>query len=119
MVISYVTTDLPDESEKVHDPRSPHRTQVLAIDISLTCFNAVAPEDKPTYVEFPPEVGALPGTCALLTRRMYGNRRAADGWQSECSGTLPGMGLAQGAASSCRQLICSYHGDDFTVSRPC
>ena len=28
MVLSYATTDFPDEPKKIHDPRSPHRTQV-------------------------------------------------------------------------------------------
>ena len=45
MVLSYATTDFPGEPNKVHDPRSPHRTQVLAIDISRAYFNAVMPGD--------------------------------------------------------------------------
>ena len=56
---------------------------------------------------------------------MYGTRRAADGWQSEYSSTLRELGFLQGAASACvfmhpsRQLVCSVHGDDFTVAGPC
>ena len=124
MVLSYAVTDFPDEPRKVRDPKSPHRSQVLAIDISRAYFNAVTREDEPTYVELPPEVGVPAGTCALLKRHMYGTQRAADGWQSECSGTLVGLGFVQGAASACvfrhkqRQLVCSVHGDDFTVSGP-
>ena len=125
MVLSYAVTDFPDEPKKVHDPRLPHRSQVLAIDISRAYFNAVTDEDEPTYVELPPEMGVPSGTCALLRRHMYGTRRAADGWQSECSSTLRDMGFVQGAASACvfrqsqKQLVCSVHGDDFTVSGPC
>ena len=58
MILLYATTDFPDEPKKVHDPRSPHRTQVLAIDISWAYLNAATPEDELTFVEFPPEVGA-------------------------------------------------------------
>ncbi len=125
LVLSYATTDFPDAPKKGPDPRSLHRTQVLAIDISRAYFNAVAPEDEPTLVEFPPEVGAPPGMCGLLERHMYGTRRAADGWQSESSGTLRGFGFVQGSASASifrhkeRQLVCSIHGDDCTVSGPC
>ena len=115
MVLSYAVTDFPDEPRKIHDPKSPERCQVLAIDISRAYFNAVTPEDEPTYVELPPEVGAPPGTCALLKRQMYGTRRAADGWQSECSATLRAMGFVQGAASACffrhrapARLFCSW-----------
>ena len=56
---------------------------------------------------------------------MQVTQRAADGWQSEYSGTLCGIGFIQGAASACvlrhkqRQLVCSVHGDDFAVSGPC
>ena len=41
MVLSYETTDFPDEPKKVHDSRSPHRTQFLAIDILRAYVNAV------------------------------------------------------------------------------
>ena len=56
---------------------------------------------------------------------MYGTQRSADGWHSEYSGTLRGLEFAQGAASACvfrhkeRRLVCSVHGDDFSVSGPC
>ena len=98
---------------------------MLLIDILRAYFNAVTSEEEPTYVELPPESGAPPGTCALLRRHMYGTRRAAEGWQSECSATLRELGFAQGSASACvfrhkqRQLVCSVHGDDFTVAGPC
>ena len=108
----------------MHHPRSPHRTQVVAIDISRAYFKPVTPEDEPTLVELPPEVGAPPGMCGLLECYMYGTRRAADGWQNECSSTLRGLGFAQEVASACvfrhkeRPLVCSVHGDDVTVARP-
>ena len=79
MVLSYAGTDFPDEPRKVRDPKSPHRSQVLAIDIPRAYFNAVAREDEPTCVELPPEVGAPAGNCALLKRHMYATQRAADG----------------------------------------
>ena len=96
MVFSYATTDFPNEPKKIYDPKSPHRMQVLTIDISRAHFNAVTPEDKPTFVEFPPEFCAPLDMCGLLERHMYGTRRAADGWQSEYSGTLRGFGFARG-----------------------
>jgi hypothetical protein len=95
MVLSYGTTDFADEPKKTYDPKSPHWMQVLAIDISRAYFNAVAPEDEPTFVDVPPEFGAPPCMCGLLERHMYGTRRAADGWQSEYSGTLRGFGFVQ------------------------
>ena len=125
MVLSYATTVFPDEPKKVHDPRSHHRTQVLEIGIARVYSKLVTPEDKPMSVEFPPEVGAPPGMCGLLARHMYGTRHAADGWQSEYSSALRGLGFAQGATSAGvlrhkeRQLVCSVHGDDSTVVGPC
>jgi hypothetical protein len=53
---------------------------------------------------------------------MYGTRRAADGWQSEYSGSLIQFGFVQGTSSACvfthteRQIMGSVHGDDFTCS---
>ena len=125
MVLSYAVTDFPDEPRKVRGSKYLHRCQVLSIDISRAYFNEVAREDEPMYVELPPEVGVAAGSCALLKRHMYGRQRAADGWQSESSGTLCGLGFAQSAASACvyrhkeRQFVSSVHGDDWTVSGPC
>ena len=123
MVLSYATTDFPNEPKKVYDPKSPHPMQVLAIDISRADFNAVTPEDEPTFVEFPPEFGAAPGMCGLLERHMYGTRRAADGWQEEYSKMI-NAGFIQGMASPCvfhhptRNIVCSVYGDDFTAAGP-
>ena len=103
MVLSYAVTDFPDEPRKVRDPKSPHRSQVLAIDISRAYFNAVTREDEPTYVELPPEVGAPAGTCALLKRHMYGTQRAADGWQAEYSG----LSSALASSKALRPHVCS------------
>ena len=53
---------------------------------------------------------------------MYGTRQAADGWQSEYSGSLIEFGFVQGTSSACvlphaeRQIMVSVHGDDFTCS---
>ena len=58
----------------------------------------------------------------VLRRHMYGTQRAADGWQSECSGSLVELGFSQGIASPCvfrhaeRHIMVSVHGDDFTCS---
>ena len=55
---------------------------------------------------------------------MYGTQRAADGWQSEYSSALIGMGFTQGTASACvfshieRGIVLSVHGDDFTAAGP-
>ena len=60
------------------------------MDISRVDFNAKVDESGPVYVELPPE------GSAMLKRHMYGTRWAADGWQSECSGSLIDMGFTQG-----------------------
>ena len=65
MVLSYAVTDFPNEPRKIFDPASPERSQVLLIDISRAYFNAVTPDDEPTFVELLPEFGAPPGMCAL------------------------------------------------------
>ena len=63
--------------------------------------------------------------CALLKKHMYGTQKAADGWQSEYSGTLIDMGFVQRSASACvfshssRSIVVSVHGDDFTAAGPC
>ena len=81
MVVSHAVTSFAGGPAKVFDPRSSERSQAIALDISRAYFNAVTPEDEPTYVELPPEFGARPGTCALLRRHMYGtscSRRLAE-----------------------------------------
>ena len=76
------------------------------------------------YVQFPAEFVAPAGSCGLIRRHMYGTRRAAEGWQDECSAGLTSMGFAQGSASPCvfvhrkRGIIVSVHGDDFTAAGP-
>ena len=101
--------------------KSEHRQQVLLIDISRAYFNAPTSNDKPTYVELPPDLGAPPGMCGLLKRHMYGTKRAAEGWQEEYSQALAEMGFRQGSASAClfrhesRGIVISVHGDDFTA----
>ena len=125
MVVSDATTDFSDEPKKVHVPRSPHRTQVLAIDISRAYFNAVTLEGELTFGEFPPEVGTPPGMCSLLYRCMYGTRRVANGWQGECSGSYGVLDVLREQRPRVffrhkeRQLVCSVHGDDFTVAGHC
>jgi hypothetical protein len=58
-------------------------------------------EDDPVYVELPPEIDAPPGMCALLKRHMYRTRRAAEGWQSEYSGSL-----SSGLCRARRRHVC-------------
>lgn len=93
MVLSCAVSAFPCEPKKVLDPTSPDRTQVLLIDISRACFNSVISDEDPTCVEVPPEFGAAPGTCALPRRHTYSTRKAADGWQRECSATLRSIGF--------------------------
>ena len=88
MVLPYAVTDFKDEPKTIKDPSHPNRTQVLLIDLSRAYFNAVTYEEKPSYVELPPEFDAPPGTCAFLKKHMYGTRGAAEGWQSEYSATM-------------------------------
>ena len=60
--------------------------------------------------------------CAMLQRHMYGTHRAADGGQSEYSGSLVEFGFVRGTLSACvfthaeRSIMVSVHGDDFTCS---
>ena len=55
---------------------------------------------------------------------MYGTRRAAEGWQDECSGRMIEAGFIQGLASPCVfhhptcNIACSVQGDDFTAAGP-
>ena len=83
-MISVVSSQLPTheqskvflEQTKVFLPSPDHRNnnlegkgkaQLLLIDILRAYFNAVTPEDERTYVELPPEFGAPPGTCAVVS----------------------------------------------------
>ena len=112
----------PDETPKVWDAESPERQMIYLMDISRAYFNTKVDESDPVYVELPPEIDAPLGSCALLQRHMYGTRRAADGWQSECSGSLVEFGFTQGTSSlnllvhTERQIMVSVYGDDFTCS---
>ena len=91
MVLSHATTQPPNE-KKVWDCDSPDRQIIYFMDISRAYFNAKVDESDPVYVELPPEIDAPTGSCAMLKRHMYGTRRATDGWQSGCSGSLVDMG---------------------------
>ena len=93
------------------------------IDNRRAYFNAKTSPDEPIYVKLPPELGAPPGKCGMLRRHMYGTRRAAEGWQDECSTRLSEAGFVQGMASACvlqhpqRQIAVPFHGD-FTATGP-
>ena len=123
-VLSCATTQFVGDRRKVWDPQSDERMQVSLVDISRAYFNAHVDPQQPTYVDFPPEMGAPPGTCAKLLRHMYGTRKAAEGWQEEYACTLRELGFTQGRASPCifhhkgRGLTTSVHGDDFTTAGP-
>ena len=120
-VLSLAVSQIDGEKQKSWEAESEQRMQLSFIDISRAYFNAKTDPDDPTYVQLPSELGLPPNKCGLLRRHMYGTQKAADGWQSEYSGTLIRMGFRQGTASACvfyhedRQLICSVHGDDFTT----
>ena len=72
MVLSYAATDIANHVTHVWDPASEKRTQILLIDISRAYFNAKTDDSDPVYVDFPPELGAPPGTCGLLRRHSTG-----------------------------------------------
>lgn len=106
-------------------PESSKRLQLSLIDISRACFHARTKDDAPVYVELPPEDPDYGGgLCGKLLVHMYGTRRAADGWHSECSDALEELGFIRGQSSACvfwhpdRCLISSVHGDDFTTAGP-
>ena len=124
MVLSCAVSDIQGQSPKSWDKKSESRMQLLLLDISRAYFNAKTDPEKPTYVQLPDEIGAPPGTCALLRKHMYGTQRAAEGWQDECSASLLAMGFTQGTASACvfshpqLDILLSVHGDDFTAAGP-
>ena len=70
--------------------------QLLLLDISRAYFNAKTDPERPTYVQLPDEVGAPPGTSALLRNHMYRTQRAAEGWQDECTSALLAIGVHAG-----------------------
>ena len=73
------------------------RFQISLIDISRVYFNARTKDQDPMYVEVPKEdVENGKGFCEKLFVHMYGARRAADGWHSECSETLEDMDFIKG-----------------------
>ena len=124
-MLSIAATDFQDGPTHSRDPLSETRTQLSLIDISRAYFNAEVGEDDPTYVALPVEHPAYGrGMCAKLRKHMYGTRRAAEGWQDECSGTLLSLGFVKGLASPCvfhhpeKRLTTSVHGDDFTTTGP-
>ena len=124
MVLSYATTQFKGKTRKTWEAKSEKRMQVSMIDISRAYFNAKTDPRDLVYVQFPPDMGAPSGTCGLLRRHMYGTRRAAEGWQDECSSTLVDLGFTQGSASACvfchleQDIVVSVHGDDFTAAGP-
>ena len=126
MILSMATTKVAGGKglQPCWDPTSENRTQLLMMDISRAYFNAKIDDEEPTHVEFPNDMGAHPGTCGFLRRHMYSTRRAAEGWQDECSTRMVEAGFIQGIASPCvfhhptRNIACSVHGDDFTAAGP-
>ena len=85
IVLRHAVTHMPGEPQKDWRPDSPNRQQILLVDISRAYFNAKTDDNDPVYVELPPEIQAPLRSCGLLKRHMYGTRRAAEGWQDECS----------------------------------
>ena len=122
-VLSMTATTI-GEHKPNWDPDSPQRTQLSCLDVARAYFNAKCDPENPTYVQLPSEDPDSGSSCGLLLRHMYGTRRAADGWQEECSTSLVEMGFVQGEACpnlfrhELRGILCSVHGDDFTSSGP-
>lgn len=62
--------------------------------------------------------------CGRLNAHMYDARPAADGWHTECSGSMMEFGFKIVASSACvsyrsgDHLVCSIHGDGFTTVGP-
>ena len=124
-VLSLAATDLPGRPKKCRDPHSEMRCQISFVDISRAYFNAPTNPDEPTYVQLPREDEDFgKELCGLLLRRMYGIRKAAEGWQCEYSGALIELGFKQGIACPCifvheeRDFVVTVHGDDFTAVGP-
>ena len=99
--------------------------QVSFVDISRAYFHARIEDDKPLYVELPPEDEDYGSDmCGRLNVHMYGTRPAAEGWHSEYAGSMQEFGFIIGASSACvfynpeEHLMCSVHGDDFTTVGP-
>ena len=99
--------------------------QVSLVDISRAYFHARTDENKPLFVELPPEdPDHGKELCGRLNVHMYGTRPAADGWHSEYSGTMEDLGFIIGVSSACvfrhpgLHLVSSVHGDDFTTAGP-
>ena len=101
MVLSHASTQFPNETPKVWDAESPHRQIIYFMKISKSYFNAKVYDSDPVHVELPPEIDAPLGNCARQHRHMYCTHQAADGWQSECSGSLVEFGFTQGTSSAC------------------
>ena len=124
-MLSYAVTDIAGQKPRCWSPSSPKRMQISLVDVPRAYFNTPTDDAHPTYVDLPVEAGEPPGTCALLKKHMYGTQKAADGWQSEYSGTLVANGFGQGTASACvfahasRSIVVSVHGDDFTAAGLC
>ena len=114
MLLSHVSTPFLNETPKVLDVESSVCQMIYIMDISRAYFNAKIEESDPVYVELPPEIDAPLGRCALLQRHMYGTRRAADGWQSECNRSLVEFRFTQGTSSACvfvhvEWSVCMYY----------
>ena len=82
MVLSCAVSDIQGQAPKSWDPRSESRTQLVLLDIFRAYFNTKKDTETPTYVQLPDEVGATPGTRALLRKHMYGFQKAAESWQN-------------------------------------
>ena len=61
------------------------RLQISLVDVKRAYFNAMVAEDKPVFVELPPEDPEHGKKCGRLRRHLYGTRGAAAGWEEEYS----------------------------------
>ena len=99
MVLSHAVTHFDGEPEKIYDPNSEHRQHVLLIDIRQADFNAPTSDEKPTYVELPPDLGAPPGMWAAqatYVRHETSSRGLARGVLTGIGGHLIRTGISFG-----------------------
>ncbi len=101
------------------------RLQISMIDIKRAYLNAIVDEDKPIYVELPPEDPEHGRKCGKLCRHLYGTRGAAAGWEDEYSSFMVQAGFTMAIASGClfyhpgKDLRVVVYGDDFTAVGSC
>ena len=106
MVFAHAVINFDGETEKIFDPISEHRQQVLLIDICRAHFNAPASDEKPMHVELPPDLGAPPGMCGLLKPHLYGTKRVLTGLDGDGIRAGIGFGVPVPTRAAWDRSIC-------------